>query len=325
MTESGDGEDPLRPLRERISEPRHLTMRQVANRSGLPVAELRELYAALGVPEDELHGESAVEEAIAVRAARQTLPLSAIVQLARARRMAASQVAAADVAAVRHELLAPRRDAGSDVPEVLVESVALLWPMSTQLFVNAHRRSLQRLLNLSVAADAVREPDAGLPLAIGFVDVVGFTRFSAMVDPKGLTRILEAFEQHVLAVASRHDEITVPKFIGDAAMLVGTSTALLADALLEVVEGVPELAETPLRAGMSAGQVLGRGGDYFGPPVNLAARLTDYARPQSLLADEDLRTVLEPHFALRRISRVRLHGIGARRPLVVRHPEGGEG
>ncbi|HVM14976.1 MAG TPA: adenylate/guanylate cyclase domain-containing protein [Egibacteraceae bacterium] len=325
MTEVGDGEDLLRPLRERIIEPRNLTMRQVANRSGLPVAELREIYAALGISEEELHGESAVEEAVAVRVARGALPLPAVVRLARARRMAASQVAAADVAAVRHELLVPLRDAGVDVPAVLVDSATRLWPMSTQLFANAHRRALERLLSLSVAADAVREPEAGLPLAVGFVDVVGYTRFSAMVDPEGLTRTLEAFEQHVLAAASRSRELSVPKFIGDAAMLVATDTVLLADALLDVVEAVPELAETPLRAGMSAGEILPRGGDYFGPPVNLAARLTDYARPQTVLADEDLRTVLEPHFSVRRISRLRLHGIGIRRPLVVRRPEAAEG
>lgn len=128
------------------------------------------------------------------------------------------------------------------------------------------------------------------------------------------------FEQHVLAVASRYHEVSVPKFIGDAAMLVGTDPALIADALLDVVEPVPDLADTPLRAGMSAGEILPRGGDYFGPPVNLAARLTDYARPQTVLADEDLRAVLEPHFSLRPISRLRLQGIGTRRPLVVRRP-----
>lgn len=321
MPPGADGADPLRPLRERIREPRHLTLRQIANRSGLPVAELRAVYDALGVPQDELRGESAVEEAEAVRAAREVLPLRAVVRLVRARRMAATQVAGADVAAVRDELLAALPDGDIDVPARLAETPASLWPLSTALFVNAHRRAIERLLNLSLAADAVRDPGRGLPIAVGFVDMVGYTRLSAMVAPAGLADALETFEQHVLAVVSAHDEVTVPKFIGDAAMVVATDVVPLADTLLTIVAPTDDLAQTPLRAGMSAGQTLFRGGDYFGTPVNVAARLTDFARPGSVLADEALRATLEPHFTLRRLSKLRLHGVGAHRPLVVRRPE----
>lgn len=318
MIQGEDGDDPLRALRERIREPRNLTMRQVANRSGLSVAELRHLYAALGIGEDELHGESAVDEAAAVRAARGVLPLSALVRMARARRMAASQVAAADVAAVRDELVAPLRDSDVDVPAALVDAAAAVWPMSTALFVNAHRRAVERVVSMSVATDAVRDPAGGVSLAVGFVDVVGYTRFSAVVAPDSLSEALDAFEQHVLAVSSRQREVTIPKFVGDAAMIVATDPVVLADTLLTVVAPAPELIATPLRAGMSAGEILVRGGDYFGPPVNLAARLTDYARPETVLADEGLRDVLAPHFTVRSAAKLRLQGIGSHRPVVVR-------
>ena len=41
-----------------------------------------------------------------------------------------------------------------------------------------------------------------------------------------------------------------------------------------------------LRAGLARGDVIGRGGDFYGHPVNLASRITDYAYPGSVLCDE---------------------------------------
>ena len=41
----------------------------------------------------------------------------------------------------------------------------------------------------------------------------------------------------------------------------------------------------PLRVGIAAGRVVTRGGDVFGAPVNLAARLVATARPGEILVD----------------------------------------
>lgn len=317
--------DPLGPLRALIAEPRHLTIRQVANRSGMALADLREVYRALGRSTDELLGESAVVEAEALRAAQRGVGLAALVRLARSRRLVASQLAAADVAAMRDELLAPLRGAGdADVGAALAETVSALWPVTTQLLVNSYRRALERLLGLDLVADIARHPEAAVPLAVGFVDVVGYTRFAAEVDPRHLADVLETFERHVLDVAGSHEHLTVPKFIGDAAMVVSTDVVVLAGGLLDMVEPVDGLAETPLRGGMAAGETLVRVGDYFGRPVNLAARLTEYARPATVLADEALHDVLAGHFDLRRIPRLRLHGLGSHRPLAVRRPNAEE-
>ena len=42
------------------------------------------------------------------------------------------------------------------------------------------------------------------------------------------------------------------------------------------------------RAGIAYGEVLVRGGDYYGSVVNLASRLADQAVPQELLVTEQL-------------------------------------
>ena len=112
------------------------------------------------------------------------------------------------------------------------------------------------------------------------------------------------------------------KFLGDAAMYVGVDATSLAATLLEIVMGTehePALEGSPIRGGLAAGPVLMRAGDYFGPPVNVAARLTDHARPGTVLADEHLAEELNS-FYVKRVPPMRLRGIGFRRPLRVRLP-----
>ena len=44
-----------------------------------------------------------------------------------------------------------------------------------------------------------------------------------------------------------------------------------------------------LRAGIATGQALSRGGDWYGRPVNLAARITGWARPDSVVGSQELK------------------------------------
>jgi class 3 adenylate cyclase len=56
---------------------------------------------------------------------------------------------------------------------------------------------------------------------------------------------------------------------------------------------LPEVARhrlPPARVGVHAGPVVFRDGDYFGRTVNLASRITDYARPSEVLVS---RAVVE--------------------------------
>ena len=77
----------------------------------------------------------------------------------------------------------------------------------------------------------------------------------------------------------------VVKTIGDEAMFVGLSSAVagIAIALRDAAagHGLP-----PVRTGLAAGMVVARDGDFYGPVVNLAARLVGVARPGEVLADE---------------------------------------
>jgi adenylate cyclase len=65
------------------------------------------------------------------------------------------------------------------------------------------------------------------------------------------------------------------------------------------------------RAGVASGRVLIRGGDYFGPVVNLASRLVDVAPAGAIAVDEAFRSMLgDPKLEPEPISPQDLKGIG---------------
>ena len=66
------------------------------------------------------------------------------------------------------------------------------------------------------------------------------------------------------------------------------ATGASASALLKAAEAEGE-AFPQVHAGAAHGPALRRWGDYYGGPVNLAARLTERARPASLITDTVLR------------------------------------
>ncbi len=81
------------------------------------------------------------------------------------------------------------------------------------------------------------------------------------------------------------------KTIGDEVMYVGLTRETLAASLaLRDAARAEELP--PLRIGLAAGPVVSRDGDYFGPVVNLASRLTDLASAGEMLVPAGLRDEL---------------------------------
>ncbi|EUA87781.1 adenylate and Guanylate cyclase catalytic domain protein [Mycobacterium ulcerans str. Harvey] len=83
------------------------------------------------------------------------------------------------------------------------------------------------------------------------------------------------------------------KFIGDAVMWVSSTPQRLAQAAVDLVHH-PRAREEGLqvRAGLAYGTALAINGDYFGTPVNLAARLVAAAAPGQVLADAALHDQL---------------------------------
>jgi adenylate cyclase len=85
------------------------------------------------------------------------------------------------------------------------------------------------------------------------------------------------------------------KLIGDEAMFV----AKTADDALTIARALVEDPDLPpLRVGIAAGEVVTRGGDVYGVPVNLAARLVATAQPGEILVDPVAAERADTEFAL---------------------------
>lgn len=304
---------------------RTLTAEEAAERLGLPAEYLLARDRALGLPEDLGYSEAEVEELLPLGELLQLLSVEGVLRNMRADAQALTRIAMSNLQLVNTEVAEPLREEGGNdvaVALALAEAARSLLPDTIPLLASSFRRILTHLLSTELVAAGSRSQAAETPVAVGFVDVVGYTSLSARIDPEGLDEVLEAFEALCYRVGHAHDNVQLVKFLGDAAMYVGPDATSLAATLLEIVTAPDEdsaLEGSPIRGGMSAGPVLMRAGDYFGPPVNLAARLTDHARPGTVLADEALQDVLDS-FYLRRVPPMRLRGIGFRRPVRVRIP-----
>jgi adenylate cyclase len=147
--------------------------------------------------------------------------------------------------------------------------------------------------------------DEGVPLAVGFADIVGYTRRSRALRPAELAALVESFESVSAAAVTGHGGRVV-KTIGDEVLFVADEPADAARIGLTLVEARAADERFPeMRVGLAYGDVVSRLGDVFGPVVNIAARLTSVARPGRVLVDRELRDRLKPMTEEFRVRRSR--------------------
>jgi adenylate cyclase len=181
----------------------------------------------------------------------------------------------------------------------------------TDLLGYLYRRHL-----LAAVERLVRTPERASALApvgvVGFADLTNFTATSAAATEQELTGLVDGFAGLAAdAVAAAGGRVV--KLIGDEVMFRvedPVAAAEVALALVEVVDGPEDLP--PVHAGLALGTLLSHHGDLFGSTVNLASRLSDVARPGSVLVNDDLAVALagDDRYHLRR-THLRLKGIGA--------------
>ena len=119
-----------------------------------------------------------------------------------------------------------------------------------------------------------------------------------------------------------HDDARLVKMIGDEVMYVATDPVAAAEIALELRDAVaahPVLAG--LRGGLVFGEVVAQDGDYYGPEVNLAARIVANAAPGEILTTAAVATLLAANdaFAARSEGERELRGIRASRGALRRY------
>jgi adenylate cyclase len=147
-------------------------------------------------------------------------------------------------------------------------------------------------MHMETAIQRVRQARRGLSvdtayLTVGFVDLVGFTPLSRRMTARDLAVVVDRFEDTAHEVATVRGGRVV-KLVGDEVMFVTVTAAAACDIALALVEqfaGDPPI--TP-RGGLATGDLLIRGGDYYGPIVNLAARLAELAVPKEMLVTPEV-------------------------------------
>jgi adenylate cyclase len=321
-----DEETAFGRVRDVLAGPTDLRLDEVADRSGLPLQILRELFAATGWDNRPGYDERDVAYATATARLLDFFPMHTVVRSLRTRYRAISSIVVGDLGTVRDHVVGPALLGGAD-PESLSAQLGAAAEQLLQLITGQlaedYRHVILQLIDSEAVARGIKV-GAGqqIELSVGFVDIVDYTTMSGKVDTAALDHVLAGFEDLVTAAVARTDDVLLAKFVGDAAMLVASRPEPLAAILLDLVDDHQRLAEAPRRAGMACGPVLVREGDYYGAIPNLASRLTDVAETWSLLAAEELEGRLEGRFDLERISKTSIRGIGTRRPLRVRRRSG---
>jgi adenylate cyclase len=204
------------------------------------------------------------------------------------------------------------RAAGLDDEQLAVALAERLdFESIARLIDHAHRLQLRAAIWRRLAGVEAGTPGT-VTGAIGFVDLVGFTALARDLEGDELAALVGRFSD----VA--HDAVVeqggrIVKTIGDEVMFITDTPSAAASIALSLAERSAEDDLLPaVRAGAAYGQLIAREGDYFGPVVNQASRLTDVARPGEVLVSAELATALPAvaGIAARRQGARRLRDIG---------------
>nr|WP_229849710.1 adenylate/guanylate cyclase domain-containing protein [Streptomyces termitum] len=157
-------------------------------------------------------------------------------------------------------------------------------------------------------------------LAVGFTDMVAYTRMTRGLDSTALARVLDRFEALVGDVVAE-GRGRVVKTIGDEVLFVCESAPDAAGIAWELAARAGRDRTLPrLRTGLAHGPVLNRYGDVYGAAVNIAARLTAVARPGTVLVDTAFAGELAgtTAYSLKALRPVSVRGYSRLRPVLLR-------
>lgn len=123
-----------------------------------------------------------------------------------------------------------------------------------------------------------------VPRTFVFLDLAGFTNYTAAFGDDAAGRLLSAFRTIVREVASERG-VRIAKWLGDGCMVVAVEQSDAIAFTLELHTRSGEVCSPlTLRAGIASGYaLLFEGDDYIGSAVNMASRLCDEAGPRQVL------------------------------------------
>jgi adenylate cyclase len=318
LTELADEGVPVEELRQAVAAGRlallpverqltgdgaRYTPGEIAEKAGVELEALQRANAALGIPnpdpDETTLGEADLEAAQRLGTFRDLgLPEEETLQVARTIGMGTARIAQSNRELFLRTLVQPGDDEYELARRFEAAAKAMVPLIGPLLAYSLQRHLLEQIRSDVIAAAdlASGELSTANEIAVGFADLVDFTRLGEQIPVEELGRVATRLEEMAAEVA--RSPVRLVKLIGDAAMLVSSEPQALAEAALSLVEAADAEGEDfpLLRAGLAFGAAVGQGGDFYGHPINLASRITQVARPASVLASEEAKEAIGDGF-----------------------------
>ena len=299
---------------------------EVAAETGVTIEEARRLWRALGFPEHGVETAFTRSDAEAVSTlvgvvTEGLIDFDMAVNLTRAMGQTMARLADWEVASLVQrveELEAGEAATGSRMGSAMRLLDGFSEPFES-LLIYAWRRHLAAAVARIEALGANEEDLHTTHLTVGFADIVSFTALSNQISEDRIGDMVELFESRCAdVVASQRGRVI--KSIGDSVLFVSDDPVRALDIAEGIINVVGRDSRMPdIRLGLASGSVVMRLGDVFGPPVNMAARLTAVARRNRIIIDAATAELLPAdQFETRRLPARPVRGFGIVEPVSVR-------
>lgn len=299
-------------------ESKHYSLKAAAKAAGIKLAVAEQIWISLGmsiqktdhVTDQDVEALKRVKEVLDAG-----VPLGAVLQVIRVAAKAFADIADAEARLVRMFVHEPLLQQGADaeqVSEVMSTMIGGVLPHISPLFEYMHSRFLQEYTEQvqieNVQGNSANITDGRLNVAICFVDIAGFTRYTEQMGVEKAFEQADELRQHIETTLP--DSARMIKLTGDGAMIVGSEPG---DLVAWAIDLAGEEDHTfKLRIGVDFGEALYRDGDYFGGAINMAARVLNRTDADEVLATaqvrENVKNVKSLGLRFVSIGRVRLKG-----------------
>jgi adenylate cyclase len=301
------------------------TVAEAADKSGIPAEVIARLWRALGfaIPAP---GAAAFNDddlvALEVMHRASTLDLMDVdteVRLARALGQTMSRLAdwqaTTVLSAVDERAASPSMEDRLQAVRRIADALGKTYP---DVLAYAWRRHVAAAVNRMYGTGEL-EREQTVTTTVGFADIVSFSALSNELDDDRIGDLVEIFETRATDVVTNGGGRAI-KTLGDSVLFISddpVDAADIAHGIIDVIGGDPRMPD--VRLGLATGGVLLRFGDVFGPPVNLASRLTAIARRNRVITDDVTAAALPAtRFEVRALTARPVRGFGVLEPMAVR-------
>ena len=290
---------------------------EAVERTGLSEALIERIMVILGTPTGRERSLSELDVGALERFAAVTdagLPTQAVLQLARVYAQSVRRIADAEVRLFHlfvHEPMIQDGLSAVEMAEELDGVVRASSPVAVPLFDYLHDRYIRYFMEQDVVGHMEDEftgiSELGhIRITLCFIDLTGFTRYTAEEGDAEAFSAIERFTEAVAATLPR--EANIVKSIGDEVLVVSPDPVSLAEWAVGFIAFFSDRPKP--RVGIHYGNAVFRDGDYFGADVNLAHRVVNRAQGGEVLVTGGIADTLVDHedLELRGIGEARLKG-----------------